>query len=341
MKLGGRRLAFVSGMVISVVFLLLAFRNLQPAQFFSSLSEIDPALLLLAALIYSLAVIVIALRWQFLLRAVKLVPLSALSRIVAIGYMGNNIYPLRAGDALRVYLLRRNHALPLLRSTTIVILERLFDGCVMLTFLLLSLLLVDLQSPEIETIATLAAPLFGFALLLAFLLAAKPNMLRSALNLTRRRLPARLGSALADASEDILIGLEGLRSPFHLAGAVVSSYLTWAIEAGVYWLALAAFGLEHSYAVALLLVGAVNLAGLIPASPGQVGIYEFFVITILTALGTNAAQATAYAVVVHLVLWLPVTAVGFILLLRQGLGWSDIRRAGEGADPAPLREGRA
>ena len=107
------------------------------------------------------------------------------------------------------------------------------------------------------------------------------------------------------------------------------SFLTWGVEAGVYWLVMFAFGMELSYAVALLLVGAVNLAGLIPASPGQVGVNEFVVITILTALNQPVAEATAYAVVTHLVIWLPPTLLGFLLLLRQGMGWSDIRRAGE------------
>ena len=96
-----------------------------------------------------------------------------------------------------------------------------------------------------------------------------------------------------------------------------------------------AFGLDLNYAVALLVVGAVNLAGLIPASPGQVGVNEFVVITILTALGIQSGNATAYAVVVHLVYWLPVTVFGLLLLLRQGLGWSDIGRARDFDAKAP------
>ena len=53
------------------------------------------------------------------------------------------------------------------------------------------------------------------------------------------------------------------------------------------------------------------------------------IITILSALGQPVADATAYAVVTHLVIWLAPTIIGFILLIRQGMGWADIRRAGE------------
>ena len=324
-----RRLAFIGGMIISAIFLWLAFRGLQPEQFWASLGDVDQPLLLVAALVYFVAVVIIALRWQFLLRAVKLVPLSALAQIVTIGYMGNNVYPLRAGDALRIVLLRRNHAVPLVRSTTVVVIERLFDGCVMLAFILFSLLFIDLQSESIANIVALTVPLFAAAMLAAFFLAAKPNLLRGMLRPVLRPLPRRLSGAVARLSEEVIAGLEGLRSPAYLLGAVVSSFATWGVEAGTYWLVMFAFGLELNYAVALLLVGAVNLAGLIPASPGQVGVNEFVVITILTALGLPAASATAYAVVTHLVIWLPPTAVGFLLLLRQGMGWSDIRRASQ------------
>ncbi|MCY3780322.1 MAG: lysylphosphatidylglycerol synthase transmembrane domain-containing protein [Chloroflexi bacterium] len=336
MSLHKRRLAFIAGMIISAAFLFLAFRGLQPDQFWNSLSEVDLPLLIFAALFYCLAVIIIALRWQYLLRAVKLVPLPALTQIVFIGYMGNNVYPLRAGDALRIALLRRNHAVPLVRATTVVIIERLFDGCVMLAFILFGLLFIDLQSEPIKTIVALTAPLFTVAVLLAFFLAAKPNLLRGIVDLVIKALPQRAGSAIARLSEDVIAGLEGLRSPVNLLGAVVSSFVTWGVEAGAYWIVIFAFGLELNYAVALLLVGAVNLAGLIPASPGQVGVNEFVVITILTALGLPTASASAYAVVTHLVIWLPPTILGFTLLLRMGMGWSDIRSAGESESPAPL-----
>ena len=322
MRTGRKRLALLTGMLVSAVFLFLAFRGLQPEQFWSSLRDIDLALFAFAMLVYVIAVVVIALRWQFLLRGVKLVPLSALTQLVFIGYMGNNVYPLRAGDALRIVLLRRNYQVPLVRSTTIVIVERLFDGSVMVAFILSSLLLIDLQSPTVESIVKVTTPLFIIAILIAFLVAAHPDLLRRIVQLAQRLLPVRLGRIISGVSEDISAGLESLRSPVHLLGAVISSFVTWGIEAGVYWIVLFAFDLEMSYAVALLLVGAVNLAGLIPASPGQVGVNEFVVITILSALGVPTALATAYAVAVHIAIWLPISGAGFIVArsARDGLG---------------------
>lgn len=322
-----QRIAIGLGLLVSVVFLYLAFRELQPEAFLDRLSEVNLLWLLIGAATYSLAVAVIALRWQFLLRAVKLVPLWPLSQIVAIGYMGNNVYPLRAGEALRVYLLKRNHDVPIAQAATTAVVERAFDGLVMLSFIIVGLLASGIASPEIETVVSFAAPIFLLAMLVFFILAAQPNLLRRVVGLVARILPESLANLVHSLTDGVIAGLEGLRSPLYLAGTVICSFITWGIEAVVYWMVMAAFGLELGYPVALLVVGTVNLAGLIPASPGQVGVYEFFASTVLMAAGVPQETALAYAIVVHVVIWLPVTVVGFLFLARMGLGINAVQQA--------------
>ena len=329
MKKGSKRLATTSGIIISVAFLYLAFRDLKAEQFLDSVRTVNVQLLLLAVPTYFVALTVIALRWQYLLRAVRLVPLRALAQLVTICYMGNGVYPLRAGEALRIYLLRRNHDVPLASATTTVMVERAFDGLVMLSFVLLSLQFIDIQSAEVAAIVSIATPLFVGAVLVFFLLAAKPALIRRLIKAASRILPTRLATLVSQLGEDMISGLAGLRTPTLLLGAVVSSYVTWTIEAAVYWIVMFAFGLDLSFAVALLVIGTVNLAGIISASPGQVGVYEFVVSTILIAVGIPAAVAASYAVVVHLVIWVPTTLLGFLLLLRQGMRFADIKRARE------------
>ncbi len=326
-KQSRRRWLVAVGVIISIIFVVIAFRGLQPGAFMDSLATVNLPLLGVAALSYFAAVTVIAWRWQFLLRAFQHVPLSTLTRIVAIGYMGNNAYPLRAGEALRIGLLSRDYDVPVAQAATTVAVERVFDGLVMLSFVLGGLLLVDVQSPQINLVASVAAPLFGVALLLFIVLAAFPNILAGLVERISQLLPERIGEILLSLSDDILSGLAGLRSPLHLLGAVITSFATWAIEAGVYWLVLVAFDLPLGYPVALLVVGTVNLAGLIPASPGQIGVYEFFASSVLMGVGIAQDTALAYAIVVHIVIWLPVTLVGFLFLVRRGLGWTDIQNA--------------
>ena len=46
-------------------------------------------------------------RWHYMLRHIKVISLRRLFPVVVIGYMGNNVYPARAGEVLRSYILKR------------------------------------------------------------------------------------------------------------------------------------------------------------------------------------------------------------------------------------------
>jgi uncharacterized membrane protein YbhN (UPF0104 family) len=99
------------------------------------------------------------------------------------------------------------------------------------------------------------------------------------------------------------------------------------LEASVYLLVAVAFGLAPDYGLMLVVVGTVNLAGLIPASPGQLGVFEFFASQVLIGAGVESDLALTYALTIHVVIWLPVTLVGFYFLIQRGLSWRDIRHA--------------
>ncbi len=327
-----RLLATGIGLVVSAVFLFLAFRDLKPEDFVRGLGQVQAQWLVVGAVVYFAAVAVIAMRWQFLLRAVAWVPWPSLIALVTIGYMGNNVYPLRAGEGLRIFLLNRYHHVPIPRSTTIVIVERMLDGLVMLTFIVIALPQAVAPASAIYNVATFAGPIFVSALVIFLFLAAKPNVLRVVVGRVTGFMPNRLRPLITHLSDELLHGLEALRNPFYFWGAVITSFVTWGIEAGVYWLVAIGFGLDLPYIAILLVVGTVNLAGILPSSPGQIGVYEFFVGASLVALGVSPLIAPIYAVVVHVVIWLPVTAVGFLLLAYLGL-WEGIGQASEQPPP--------
>ncbi|MDX2161590.1 MAG: lysylphosphatidylglycerol synthase transmembrane domain-containing protein [bacterium] len=315
-----QRLLVIVGLAISVFFLVIAFNGLSPALVVDYMRTADPLPLVGGAAWYFTAVAVISLRWGFLLRSSKAVRFGMLFRLVCIGYMGNNVYPLRSGELLRIFLLQVRAGVPMVRATTVVIIERIFDGLVMLTFIVVALALTGIASPAITAIVTFAAPLFIAALLIFFALAARPQALAALITTVTKVLPVALRDKVNALGQDVIDGLACFRSPADLFGAVIASYVSWMLEASVYAIVSWAFGLNISYGLALLVVGVVNLAGLIPASPGQFGVYEFFVRTVLIAAGIGQGIATAYAFTIHLVIWLPVTLLGFFFLIRQGMG---------------------
>ena len=77
----------------------------------------------------------------------------------------------------------------------------------------------------------------------------------------------------------------------------------------------------------MLMNGVVNLATTLPSAPGYVGTFDAPGIEVLTLYGVREAVATAYTLVLHAALWLPVTLLGAYYMFREGLGWSDFGKA--------------
>jgi uncharacterized membrane protein YbhN (UPF0104 family) len=73
---------------------------------------------------------------------------------------------------------------------------------------------------------------------------------------------------------------------------------------------------------------------MIPSSPGYIGTFDFFTISGFTLYGTNETQAAAMTLVIHIVLWLPITAAGLTYLLFAHLRG----RRGQYV-PEPVRNG--
>lgn len=321
-----QRFLAILGLAISIFFLIIAFQGLHLSEVWEYIQGANLPLLLLAAVWFFPSVIVISMRWQYLLRGTKEVSLKTLFELVSISYMGNNVYPLRGGEMLRIVLLQRSDGIPIVKSSVVVILERIFDGIVMLTFVVVAIALLDIESPELQAIADIGTPLFVLALAVFFVLAFQPNLLRRVAEFFSRFLPGKLREIVLKLTEDVVTALDSLRSPADLAKTVITSYLSWILEATVYWMVAFAFNLHTPFAAMLLVIGVINLAGLIPASPGGFGIFEYMTVLALGAIGYEKTQVTAFAVVAHIVIWLPVTVLGFYYLVRRGLGFGAVSR---------------
>lgn len=322
-----QRIAVLIGLLVSAFFLWIAFRNLNPLSIVDELRNINLMWTLVTLVVFFGSVYAIAWRWAFLVNAIKPVPFAPLNGLVWVGYMGNNVYPFRTGEALRAYLLQRNHDVPFVKGMTTIVVERVLDGLVLVTLMLGSLLLTDIVSDDVRRLLQIATPLFALMTVAFFVLATAPRILRRLARVVTAILPGKLGALVGRIAEDIIEGLGGLRSPWQLAGTVFASYLTWLLQGLTYWAMAFAFNIDATLPLMLLVVGAANLAGLIPASPGQIGVFEFFASAVLIASGVNEALALTYALTLHVLVWSPMVIAGFIVLIRQGLGWRTVTQA--------------
>jgi uncharacterized protein (TIRG00374 family) len=266
-----------------------------------------------------------------MLRPLKKIPVRRLFPVVVIGYMGNNIYPFRIGELLRSYVLYKREGIAVSASLATVIVERVFDGLVMLMFVFVALPLVPLpgNAAWIRNIVITASAGFFVALIIFFIMAARPQFAYFFAERVFSLLPEKWRAPLLGVTERFLTGLESLKSIRNVLMIFFTSVLIWLLETGKYWFVMQAFDFRVSFFALMLMNGVVNLATTLPSAPGYVGTFDGPGIRVLTLYGVKANLAAAYTLVLHAALWLPVTLLGFYYMIKEGLSWSDFGKAVE------------
>ncbi|HEY3291259.1 MAG TPA: lysylphosphatidylglycerol synthase transmembrane domain-containing protein, partial [Anaerolineae bacterium] len=161
-----------------------------------------------------------------------------------------------------------------------------------------------------------------------FWMALVPDMAdRLAHAVVTRVLPARFQPAILGFVSRFVQGARSLSRPADLFAIVASTALAWLLETLKYWFVMHAFTIDLSFVDLMLLNGVSNLFTIVPSGPGYVGTFDAAGIGILTALGVHQELATSYTLVLHAVLWLPVTLLGVVFMLREGVRWNDFRKA--------------
>lgn len=327
-RLRSRNLRLLVGVLISAVFIWLALRGLHLGDVWASLRTANYGWLIPSIVVYFLAVWARTWRWDYLLRPLKRIPLRRLFPVVVIGYMGNNVYPFRAGELLRSFVLRREEAVPMSSSLATIVVERVFDGLVMLLFVFMALPFAPLPNDSIRWIVIAGSVAFLGALLVFFAVAAVPQRF---LLLTEwfaaRFLPEKFQAAINDFAERFISGLSSLRSGRGLMMIFLTSVVIWLLETVKYWFVMHAFDFSVSFFALMLMNGIVNLATTLPSAPGYIGTFDGPGIAVLTLYGVDPAVATAYTLTLHATLWLPITLLGIYYMIRAEMDWSDIGRA--------------
>jgi glycosyltransferase 2 family protein len=326
--LKSRYLRLLIGVTISAVFIWLALRGLHLPDVWVSLRSAAYIWLVPSIAVYFLAVWARTWRWDYLLRPMKKIPLGRLFPVVVIGYMGNNVYPFRAGELLRSFVLRQQEDVPMSSSLATIVVERVFDGLVMLLFVFVALPFAPLPSDSIRLVVIGGSVLFLGALLVFFAVAAVPQRFMATTTwFSERLLPERFRSPITGFAERFVVGLASLRSGRGLMMIFFTSVVIWLLETIKYWFVMHAFDFSVSFFALMLMNGVVNLATTLPSAPGYIGTFDGPGIAVLTLYGVDPAMATAYTFTLHAALWLPITLLGIYYMVRTQLRWADIGRA--------------
>ncbi|MCB0001444.1 MAG: flippase-like domain-containing protein [Anaerolineae bacterium] len=327
-----KNLRLVFGVAVSVVFLYLAVRGLDLKEVVHWLAEADYYWLFPAIAIYFVGVWGRTWRWHYMLRPIKVIPLIRLFPITCIGYMGNNVFPARAGEVLRAYVLKRSEDVSMSSSLAMIVVERVFDGLVMLLFVFIALPFAPVPS-SLRALVIAASGLFLAALLVFITLASKPGLAEKIYERTIRRFLSETMQEKVDGFiYRFMEGLYFFRNGSDVIMVFVTSVFIWLAETFKYWFIMQAFvhmdaGFPVPFFVLMLMNGIVNLATTLPSAPGYIGTFDAPGVAVLEAYGVRGSVAFGYTIVLHAALWVPITLLGVYFFRRARIGWNEVDTA--------------
>jgi glycosyltransferase 2 family protein len=273
------------------------------------------AWLLGAVGLYTLATLVRAERWHQILEATGVHSTRTdCYALTTVGYMGNNVLPARAGEALRVVLLSQRSDGSKRTLLGSVVAERLLDVIALVTIFVVTVYGVLSTSEVLPTDHPLIVSGIGVVLVIAA--GVTIWVLRAHHVFERVRDWLR---PMADAPRALL----SRRGLLLLAG----TFLLWTLEATVYLAVARAIDLNFSMSGALYLVALTNFVAALPAAPGSIGTFDAAVAFGAKALGATGSAAVSYVILLRFVLYVPITIVGLVTLVTRYGGWSRLRSA--------------
>lgn len=320
------------GLSVSLLLLWWALRNVAWADLIRDLGQARPGPIVLGVILATVTFGLRVFRWQLLLRTEDggPAPPGPLWHAVAMGFMANNVLPLRVGEVVRAYSASQLSGLRLSSVVASLAVERLFDALAVVSLLALGLGLAGLPADariagvQLGKVVILLGLAAGAGLAVGALVLAFPTAME---NLTRRLCPfPRLADRLVGLLEGIRHGLSALRSPGRMAGVVLWSLAIWLLSALAFYIMYRAFAIPVDFAGALLMQGLIMVGIAAPSTPGYLGVFEAPVVAVLSLYDIPASLAVSYAFTYHLTTFIPITLLGLWSVTRTGLGLRQLQR---------------
>jgi uncharacterized protein (TIRG00374 family) len=303
---------------VSLLSLWLALAQVPWDEFLSALRSARYGWLAIALVLQVFAVVTRGERWAALLGLRGRLDLATWAQ--SIGYLVNNVLPLRAGEVARVLLMAERATLPLAQVAASAALERVIDFAVVLVALGVILPLMDVPG-EVVAAAWPLLIIVGLALFAAIWIALSRRTADRVVHAILARLPIRSRDTFQRRWGELADGLAGLSDPRRAFRAVFWSAVAWGFSIGIYACVLRSIQPQSTLVEATFIVVALTFSLTVPSSPGHLGVFQLVgqqALVVPFSPKYTPASALAAALLSHLVFYLMTSAMGALGLWRLG-----------------------
>ena len=318
-----KKLKVIIGVLISCVFLVLAFRKVDIRDIMREIFSANLIYLILTFIVGVGGLVIRSFRWSIFMETCprpREIPFFSYFEATAVGQMVNNVLPLRMGDLAQAFFLghRENISKGAVFST--VVAERLMDLLPPFFILIFGSYFVFLPGRLGRGMVFLiVVPIF----VLVFLFVKFQEFFTG---LFTKIIPSHgVGIKIHKFIGQLHVGLGFIRDKKRLVKIALYTATLWAVYGLGTYFCLLAFDIGIGYPAALLVLGITAISVTIPSSPGYIGTWEYFALLALSIFGIDRTLALSFAVVYHFIAWITMTALGLVILLRSGVSLSKLK----------------
>jgi len=347
-----KKARFWIGILISIVALAFAFRQVDFAGVLDALTDVNYWILAASLVPLVLFLVLRAVRWRLLFYPKQGLRLINLFAVINIGYLLSNIFPARLGDIARAYLIGDTENVSRASAFSTVVAERVLDALCAVGGFFLVLPFAPLPDWMVRSGLVVGAAALVAIILFVVLVRRKEWSLRLIDRIlravhwpshermawfwsrlaerTRLRFLARLPWAdrtdLGEMAGSLIDGFSGIATPRLGLPILFWSILIWAVISAYYWVVLLAFEPGQPYVAGLAVASITALGMTIPSSPGFIGVFEFLTRETMVLFGMVPDVALGYALVAHAVVYVVYSLLGLASMFQQNLSYAEIQR---------------
>jgi len=322
-----RIIKFILGVLISVIGLYYAFRQINFWELWISIKNVNFILVILAIVILLLSNVIRAWRWQILVKPIKDVSFEPAFSSIMIGYFGNSVLPFRMGEFLRAFVVADKTSLTASTAFGTIVIERILDFIGLSIVILLIMTVYPLTSVGgsiIIGVIVLSLTAFIFFFLFG-------GFKSSLLVKIEKSSLLRIGllHKILLFIKNFLDGATTIRATNKLGIILLYTLIIWIMYYCSTYLATIATGIELEWFGFGVLLISTTLAISVPAAPGYVGTYHAAAVYILTNLfDVGRSNAQAAAIILHAVGTIPIVIIGAGYFLNSSVNFKDIKDQG-------------
>jgi uncharacterized protein (TIRG00374 family) len=313
-------------LVLSVACVAWAVHGVSWSELWEEVQELDWRWVAVAAITEVLVYVVQSWRWNLLLAPVGTVTQWGSIGAIFVGLFANEVLPLRAGELIRCFLMARWSKVPVSVTLASALIERIFDGLLLIAGLFLSLRYIHRfpLSPGQNRVIGILITGSGFLAVLILVCAA---LLAVAMYWREQTLDRLLGVQKFSWAHVFIEDLHRIGHSRYLYASFLVSIGFLLVSIVPIYAIMQAYGFESaSWYQAAALTILLRLAAVVPQAPGNVGLFQVLSTLGLTLFGVPAAMARRFTLILWAVVTVPLLVTGLVALVASGAKMGDLQR---------------